>query len=161
MASTQATFGSRRIAASSSSAGSTMNNSARTMMLPASRTSGCRQGFTRGAFPPDSSGIASRRTGVLRIAGIPASQPVHNFLEELPVRRQHIGNEPDQHDLEADDNQYGRQDQRLHVPDAVAREVEVEEPESRQHAQRDEERAQGHENAQRPVHRVRAHDGYR
>src|SRR5687767_13367352 len=116
MASTQAVLGNRRIAASSPSAGSTMNSTARTKMPPAIRTKGCRQGFTRGAR--GSSGIAVCRTALLGIAGIPAPQAVDDLLQQLSIRRQHIGDEPDQHDLEADDDQHGRQDQRLYMPDA-------------------------------------------
>src|SRR5687768_12844465 len=113
------------MAASSSPAGSTVNSRARTTTLPASRNAGCLQGFTRAG--EDSSGIV--RHCAVGIPGVPASQAVDDFLQQLAVGGLDVGQQADQRDLETDDDEYRRQDQRLDMTHAAAGRVEPDEPE--------------------------------
>jgi hypothetical protein len=45
--------------------------------------------------------------------------PVQQVLEQLAVAGDEIGDQADEHDLEADDHQHRREDQRLQVPEAL------------------------------------------
>jgi hypothetical protein len=64
-------------------------------------------------------GLPSRTVRLLMRSRIQLTQAIENFLQYLTVEADQVCEQANQHDLKADDQQDGREDQRLNVPGAL------------------------------------------
>ena len=64
-------------------------------------------------------GLPRQMVRLLMRDRIQLTQAIKDLLQNLTVKTDQVGEQADQHDLKADDQQNGREDQRLHVSGAL------------------------------------------